>query len=52
MNDVAAKVGGARPEHYDRELGPRLFFGYANDLAARFQRGHLFVVDDDSHAAF
>jgi ubiquinone/menaquinone biosynthesis C-methylase UbiE len=35
MNDVAANFVGSIPEHYDRELGPRLFFGYANDLAAR-----------------
>ena len=35
MNDVAANFVGSIPEHYDRELGPRLFFGYANGLAAR-----------------
>ena len=35
MTEVAANFVGAIPEHYDNNLGPRLFFDYANDIAAR-----------------
>ena len=35
MTDVAANFVGSIPEYYDHNLGPRLFFDYADDLAAR-----------------
>ncbi len=31
MADVTANFVGAIPEYYDHNLGPRLFFDYAND---------------------
>ena len=35
MSDQAAHFVGSIPEYYDRNLGPRIFAGFAEDLARR-----------------
>jgi len=35
VNTQASEFVGSIPEHYDRSLGPRIFSGFAKDLAAR-----------------
>jgi ubiquinone/menaquinone biosynthesis C-methylase UbiE len=35
MSEQAARFIGSIPEHYDRGLGPRIFQGYAEDIARR-----------------
>jgi ubiquinone/menaquinone biosynthesis C-methylase UbiE len=35
MSDPAAQFVGSIPENYDTELGPRIFFDYADDLSTR-----------------
>ena len=44
MTDQAAEFVGSIPEHYDRSLGPRLFAGFANDLARRLAQFELSSV--------
>ena len=35
MTSQSSRFVGSIPEHYDRGLGPRIFAGYAADLAGR-----------------
>ena len=38
MSSQASEFVGSIPEHYDKRLGPRIFFDYADDLAARVSK--------------